>query len=156
AGDILDAGEVVLGRVAGGIALGRRAGRQRDRVADGRVAVVYRIVAGAADQRVGAAAAFEGVVAVAAVQRVVATPALEDVVAADPGQGIVGRVAGQGIVEGRAVQILDVDQRVALGRAAVAAAGRQADADARIGVAVERGVDAGAAVELIGAAKALQ
>ena len=111
---------------------------QIDRDPGGRIAVVGGVEAGAADQRVGAAAPLEHVVAGAAVEQI--------------GVG----VAEQVIREGRAAEVLDLGQRVALGIAAAAGAGRQIDRDTGRRSAVGRGVVAAAADQHVGAAAAFQ
>src|SRR5262245_44359005 len=113
-------------------------------------------MAGAAVENIGAAAALEGVVTVFAVQGVIAAAALQRVVFLQPMQLGAAIIAGEDIVGARAVDILDADQRVAFGAAATAAASRQVHGHAGAGVAVEHGIDTGAAVENVGAAKALQ
>jgi hypothetical protein len=55
----------------------------------------------------------------------------------------------------RAEHVLDADERVAFGRAADPAPGRQIDTDARRRVAVEHRVDTGAAVEAVVTAEPL-
>jgi hypothetical protein len=56
----------------------------------------------------------------------------------------------------RTEQVLDVEERVALGAAAEAAACREAHRNPDRRVAVERRIDAGAAVEAIGPAEPLE
>src|SRR4029079_12498571 len=97
----------------------------------------HPVVAGPADQRVGAPAALEDVVAVTAVEKIVAL------------------VAEERVVVLRAVEVLDADQRVALGGAALALAELETDLHAGAGVLVARAVMAVAAVDRVGAAAAL-
>jgi hypothetical protein len=128
------------------------------------VAEVDGVGAGPADQDIGGARALERIVARAAVegavaedvahQDVVAAAAVEEVIAAAALNDVVAVLAvklvgaggpGEGVVEIRAEHVLDADERVAFGRAADPAPGRQIDTDARRRVAVEHRVDAGAA-----------
>ena len=116
-----------------------------------------RIVAPAAVE--GALAediAHEDVVAVATVEEVVAAAALDDVIAVLAVKLVGAGGPGERVVEIRAEHVLDADERIALGRAADPAPGRQIDADSCARVAVEHRVDAVTAVEAVGAAEALE
>ena len=116
-----------------------------------------RIVARAAIESAGVPdAAHEDVVAAAAIEEVIAAAALDDVVAVLAVKLVGAGGAGERVVEIRAEHVLDADERIALGRAADPATGRQIDADARRRVAVEHRVDAVTAVEAVGAAEALE
>ncbi len=127
---VLDAGQ----RVALGVAAGAGAGQQVDRHRRRRTLIV-------------------GVVrAVAAVQDIGPGPAVEPVVAGGAGQRIGAAAAGQPVGEGRAVEILDRDEGVALGVAARAGPAGQVDLHGRgRGVVIDR-VDAEVAIENISAA----
>jgi hypothetical protein len=100
--------------------------------------------------------AHQDVVATAAVEEVIAAAALDDVVAVLAVKLVGAGGPGERVVEIRAEHVLDADERVAFGRAADPAPGRQIDTDARRRVAVEHRVDAGAAVEAVGAAEAIE
>ena len=70
------------------------------------------------------------------------------------GEHVVAGIAFQRVVERRAGEVLDADEGVAFGIAAAAKPGHQADADAGARGGIARRVDAGAAIQRIGAAKA--
>jgi hypothetical protein len=101
-------------------------------------------------------AACEIVVAIAAVEEVVAAASLDDVIAFATVKLVGDGGPGDRVVEVRAEDVLDADEGVALRRAADPAPGRQIDADSHGRVAVEHRVDAGAAVEPVGATEALE
>ena len=128
ADDVFDIGQ----DIAGGIAAqpdpaiqehrdSARRGRIVDRVEPG--AAIQRIRPGAADQRVVARAAFQHVVAAA---------------------------AGQAVVKGRSDQVLDVDQHIALGIAAMADRAIQPHRHCRRRAAVIDRVEARSAIQRVG------
>src|SRR5262249_21969007 len=65
-------------------------------------------------------------------------------------KNVVAAVAFQCVVEGRARQVLDADQRVALGVAATEEPRRQTDANACCRCGISRSVGAAATIERIG------
>src|SRR5262249_46855526 len=80
----------------------------------------------------------------------VARAADQDVVAAAADEGIVAGVARQRVIEVGANDILDVDQRVAVGVTAGGGAGLQVDAHTGTGAGGIRGIAARAAIENVG------
>ncbi len=102
---------------------------------------------GPAGQPVGAVAAVGGVVAGLAGQVVVAAIADESVVAVLADDDVADIVAGQGVSVAGAVQVLDVEQRVARGVAARVGAGQQIHGHRGVGALVVGEVRPVAAVE---------
>lgn len=109
---------------------------------------------GAVGDDVHARAALEPVVAQPAAQHVVAAAAQQQIVAGAAEQVVGGVVSGQDVVVVRAAQVLDVEQRVALGLAAEARAAGEADVHAHARGVIEGGVRARAAVDVVGAVAA--
>ncbi len=89
-------------------------------------------------------------------QRICAAPACQHVVARTANQRLVARRPGQLVGKGRTDDLLDPTQRIAFGKAAACASNRQIDGNACVRPAVVGGIDAGAAVERICAARAEQ
>ena len=140
--DRLRRGGIVGGVEAAATDQGVRAGSARQRVVA--FAAFQRIAAQAAEQRVVAAAAVERIVAVIADQGIRASAALDRVRARRPRDAV---------VIGRADDMLDRQQPVALGVAALADAAVHRDGDAGPGVGIADRVVSRAAVERVGAAK---
>ena len=121
-----------------------------------RSGIADRVETGAAIDDIAAGAADDQIVAIAAVQHIRATAADQRVIARTAVQRVVAVAAGQAVVEIRADDVLDVDQRIALGIAAGTGRSVEPDHHCRGRMRIVRGVDAGAAVERVGPGAAHQ
>src|SRR5262245_40750246 len=136
AGQVLDADE----RVAVGVAARGHVVDERNGDAGARGVVGRRIGAETAVEEVGAAAALERVAVVLAEQAVVAAETDEEVVAVEAAQLVGAAVAAELVVMSGAGEVLDADERVALGFTARARAQRERDVHAFQRVVIGGGV----------------
>ena len=97
----------------------------------GRGGIVHRVIAGAAVDRIGPGAADDRIIAAAAAQHIVARAAVQAVIAGPAFQRIRPGRTQQRVIAGRSDDVLDVDQDIALGIAAMAGACGQIDQDRR-------------------------
>ena len=142
AGDVLEVGNDIAGRIAAAHRIGGEIGDQ----ARARGGIIQRVGTAAAVERIGSGAARNGVVAGAA---------RDGVVAAAAGDHVGAGVAGEDVIVGRAGDVFEVGQDIAGGVAAALRAGvGQVDGHARRRGRVIDGVGSGAAVKRVGAGAA--